>query len=466
MSRMAGEIAVKSSPAISLTLLSLFVLLAGLASIGTAAASQALAPGHGWLAMVGLAVVVSAFGSVRIPGLKANIALGDMVSFACAAMFGPSAGVIAAAAEGAAVSLRVTKTFPKFAYNVASNSLSMAIAGFATTRAFPGFGTQPGLSKVQLLLAVGLLAFCYGAVSTLLISIYLSIWKELRFLNLWKENSIWSSISFIGSGGSAVIGCLLAEQLGYYVFVVIIALMIAISLFYRMFSGAVERASDISHRLKDLNFRTMETMMAALGAVGYAIKINVRRVVRLATELGRSAGCSSEELSAIETAALVHDIGNIAVPTEILEKPAGLTLSEFEKIRTHAEVGARIVESMGFPPAVAQIIEHHHERFDGSGYPHGLKGEHIPLGARVLTIVDTYNALTIDRPHRGRFGRKEALDIMKASAGKAFDPALLTKFLEIVIQVDEEACRLQSEATAVTDLQTDLKTRRRRWQDS
>jgi putative two-component system response regulator len=158
---------------------------------------------------------------------------------------------------------------------------------------------------------------------------------------------------------------------------------------------------------------------------------------------------------------LLHDVGNLALPPSILEKPGELTPDEYEKVRMHSEMGARIAESIGFDPLVGSVIRHHHERFDGSGYPAGLKGDEIPLAARVLAIVDSYNALTSDRPYRQRLCRREALDIMQAGSGNAFDSNILSKFIEIVDRADEEACRVQSEATAVIDLQAEIASRRR-----
>jgi putative nucleotidyltransferase with HDIG domain len=191
--------------------------------------------------------------------------------------------------------------------------------------------------------------------------------------------------------------------------------------------------------------------------------MNVRRVEHLAVELGTRAGCSEDEMKALRLAAVLHDIGNIAVPQHILEKPGALTSEEYDKIKTHTILGAKIVESMDFPYPVAELVRHHHERYDGMGYPDRLSDEQIPLTARVLGIVDCYNALTIDRPYRPRLSRRHSVEIMKEQSGKAFDPELLTTFFEIIGVADDEACKAQSEALKLEELQAEIMTQRRLW---
>jgi putative nucleotidyltransferase with HDIG domain len=462
MSRTATNASLSSSPGNSLSFLSVLVITAGAASIAVAVVNQVIVTEYAWMVMVALALLLAPLGSIKIPGMKANMALGEMISFTCAVLFGPSAGVIAAAADGVAISLRVTKTASKFSYNVATNSLSMGLGVVVTKAAFPAFGV-PGapLPAGQLAAAMGLLTLCYFVSSTFLITAYLSIWKGLPFSKSWQGNALWTSVSYVVSGAAALAGSLLVAQAGYYVFVIFAAAMAFVSLFYRNYFQRVEGANKRAEQSDDLRFRAIETLIATLGAVGYAVKGNVRRVERLTVELGNQAGCSSEEIKALRVAALLHDVGNLALPLSILEKPGRLTPDEFEKIRMHSEMSARIAESMGFEPSVATVIRHHHERYDGSGYPAGLKGDEIPLPARVLAIVDCYNALTSDRPYRQRVSRREALEIMQGLAGKAFDPGLLAKFIAAVEEIDEDACRLQAEATAVVDLQAELASRRR-----
>jgi hypothetical protein len=134
-------------------------------------------------------------------------------------------------------------------------------------------------------------------------------------------------------------------------------------------------------------------------------------------------------VSAIEAAALLHDLGKLVVPEHILNKPGKLTTGEFERMKLHAGVGADILSSIHFPYPVAPIVRHHHENWDGSGYPDGLKGTQIPLGARILSVVDCFDALTSDRPYRPRLPDAEAVAILMSRRGSMYDPLVVDTFI-------------------------------------
>jgi putative nucleotidyltransferase with HDIG domain len=391
------------------------------------------------------------------------VVLGDIVTFACAAIFGPTAAIIAAVADGAVTSLRITKSPYKFAYNVAVCAVSMGGAGFAAKAIFPAFGERTAQPVVDVIVQIGLFSVFFFFIETFLVAGYVAAAERTPFFKMWRENFIWTSVSYVASGGSALAAYFLVARYGYYVFLIPVGLIMVVFYFYRSYFKKVDSANQKVGEMEELNFRTIETLIASIGAVGYATKMNVRRVEHLTVELGTRAGCSEEEMKALRLAAVLHDIGNIAVPQHILEKPGALTSEEYDKIKTHTILGAKIVESMGFPYPVAELVRHHHERFDGMGYPDGLEGEQIPLTARVLGIVDCYNALTIDRPYRPRLSRRHSVEIMKEQSGKAFDPVLLTTFFEIIGAADEEACKAQSEAIKLDELQAEIMTQRRLW---
>src|SRR5690606_9406094 len=124
------------------------------------------------------------------------------------------------------------------------------------------------------------------------------------------------------------------------------------------------------------------------------------RMSAYSMEIGKELGLSSDELSALRTAALLHDVGNLAVPEHIMNKPGQLTAEEFEKVKIHPLVGAEILEQVGFPYPVVPIVRAHHERWNGSGYPMGLKGEEIPMGARILSAIDSLHAMASERPYK------------------------------------------------------------------
>jgi putative nucleotidyltransferase with HDIG domain len=157
-----------------------------------------------------------------------------------------------------------------------------------------------------------------------------------------------------------------------------------------------------------------------------------RRVADLSLIMARELGITGDELLNIERAGILHDIGKLAVPDAILSKPAPLTPDEWVEMRRHPEVGYRLLRDVPFLSRVADIVHAHHERFDGSGYPRGLKGDRIPLGARIFAVVDAYDAMTSDRPYRLARSHQEALEEIRHQAGTQFDPVVVAPFFAAV----------------------------------
>ena len=174
-----------------------------------------------------------------------------------------------------------------------------------------------------------------------------------------------------------------------------------------------------------LHQRTIEALAMAVDARDHALNDHLTRVQIYALEIGRELGLNEQELCALRAAAMLHDIGKLAVPEQILSKPGRLTPAEFEIIKNHPVVGAEIVERVAFPYPVAPIVRAHHEKWSGRGYPDGLKGEEIPIGARILSAVDCLDALSSDRPYHRGLSLDEAMAKIAAEAGTSFDPRVI-----------------------------------------
>ena len=160
---------------------------------------------------------------------------------------------------------------------------------------------------------------------------------------------------------------------------------------------------------------------------------HARRVERFAAALADEAGINDNGmLEAIEAAALLHDIGKLGIPDRLLNKPGPLTPDEYEQVKQHTIIGADILAAVPVPGPLALIVRHHHENWDGTGYPDGLEGEMIPVGARVLSIVDCYDALTSDRPYRRALSQGSAIAMIHQRRGTMYDPAIVDAFLRIV----------------------------------
>jgi putative nucleotidyltransferase with HDIG domain len=184
------------------------------------------------------------------------------------------------------------------------------------------------------------------------------------------------------------------------------------------------------------------------------------RVQRSAVALAREAGVRDERLlGAIDAAALLHDIGKLAIPDRLLHKPGPLTPEEYEQVKEHAIIGADILAAIAFPFPLTLIVRHHHENWDGSGYPDQLRGDAIPVGARVLSVVDCYDALTSDRPYRAALSHGSALAMIHERRGTMYDPAIVDAFLRIVQRLRSAGERERAAAQAQTRASRRLQAR-------
>ena len=190
---------------------------------------------------------------------------------------------------------------------------------------------------------------------------------------------------------------------------------------------------------------TIETLAMAIDAKDQITHGHIRRVQTYAVGLAQRMGITDVALiRAIEAAALLHDMGKLAVPEYILNKPGPLTAAEFEKMKLHSSVGADILSAIEFPYPVVPIVRHHHENWDGTGYPDGLQGLAIPMGARILSVVDCFDALTSDRPYRPRLADKEAIQILKDRRGSMYDPAVVDTFLRVHSEIAPRVAEINS----------------------
>ena len=208
---------------------------------------------------------------------------------------------------------------------------------------------------------------------------------------------------------------------------------------YRIFKARFKAEQRRAEQLAELHLATIEALARAIDAKDGTAENHIRRVQRYASAVARELGMSDAETQAVRTAALLHDIGKLAVPEHILSKPGPLTAEEFQKVQAHPQVGADIIAAVPFPYPVAPLIQNHHERWDGRGYPRGLKGEDIPLGARILFLVDYFDALTSNRPYHEAMTFEAAVALIEQESGKALDPRAVEAFVRVLPQVRGEA---------------------------
>ena len=194
---------------------------------------------------------------------------------------------------------------------------------------------------------------------------------------------------------------------------------------YKMYLDRLEKDKSHVEEIAGLHLRTIEALALAIEAKDTTTADHLARVRVYATEICKEIGLSQNELDALQAAALLHDIGKLAVPEHIISKPGRLTPEEFDKMKIHPLIGAEILEEVKFPYPVVPIVRAHHEKWDGSGYPFGLAGEEIPMGARILSVVDCLDALASDRQYRRALPLDQAMEIVNSEAGKSFDPVIV-----------------------------------------
>jgi diguanylate cyclase (GGDEF)-like protein/putative nucleotidyltransferase with HDIG domain len=210
-----------------------------------------------------------------------------------------------------------------------------------------------------------------------------------------------------------------------------------------------------------IHMNTIESLAIAIDAKDQTTHGHVRRTQLYATKMGELFKVSEAELRALHAGALLHDIGKLAVPEYILNKPGKLTEAEFAKMKIHPTVGGDILKRVNFPYPVEDIVRYHHEKWDGSGYPKGLKGEAIPLVARIISVVDFYDATRCDRPYRKGMKREESLALLRSMVGSAFDPKVVQTFIKHVEEfdrmIDSQDIKEQVASTPTVDDKTSTK---------
>jgi diguanylate cyclase (GGDEF)-like protein/putative nucleotidyltransferase with HDIG domain len=258
-----------------------------------------------------------------------------------------------------------------------------------------------------------------------------------------QESLVWTLITQVGNVTAAALFYAAIHGAGvpfFFVGVLIVALVHLLFRFNEKRLSEVTRAQAEKVRyveeIADLHMNTIESLAIAIDAKDQTTHGHVRRTQIYATEMGKLLRVSEPELRALVAGALLHDIGKLAVPEYILNKPGKLTESEFAKMKIHPTVGGDILKRVNFPYPVEDIVRYHHEKWDGSGYPKGLRAEHIPLVARIISVVDFYDATRCDRPYRKGMKREDSLALLQKMAATSFDPRLVDLFTKHVGEFD------------------------------
>ena len=299
-------------------------------------------------------------------------------------------------------------------------------------------------------------ACAYFLANTVPVAVVISLTEEKTFRKIWAECYFWSFPYYLAGAAIAGLVSFVNRFVGWQTSLLVLPVIYWIFRSYRLYLGRLEDEKRHVEDMAGLHLRTIEALALAIEAKDHTTHDHLQRVRVYALEIAKELGLAEPDVEALRAAALLHDIGKLAVPEHIINKPGRLTPEEFEKMKIHPLVGAEILQRVNFPYPVVPVVRSHHEKFDGSGYPDGLKGEEIPIGARILAAVDCLDALASDRQYRRALPLDEAMERVAALAGKHFDPRVVEIMKRRYIELEQMA-QAQSGHVERTKLSTNLK---------
>ena len=391
--------------------------------------------GYQWFTLAGL-TLLSGSATVKLPGVYASISISETFVITAVLLYGPSAGTLIVALDGLIISFWIAKRHREL-HRALFNMSAPAVALWCSAQLFFYVANVRPLSEEaasldRILGPLVIFSLAYFGLSSWLIALILALEREINPFKVWPSSFVWLSLNYFCGASVAVLLVVYNRHIDLVYVSVIVPLLLLLYYTFKTSWARVEDADRHVQQLNSLYLSTIETLAMAIDAKDQITHGHIRRVQIYAVRLAQRVGVADEKLiKAIEAAALLHDMGKLAVPEYILNKPGKLTVAEFEKMKLHASVGADILTAIDFPYPVVPIVRHHHENWDGNGYPHGLKGTEIPIGARILSVVDCFDALTSDRPYRPRLSNEEAIAILHERRGTMYDPLIVDTFVRV-----------------------------------
>ena len=390
---------------------------------------------------------------VEVPGVTAPLSLTFLfVLFGTLELTSPETILIAALmALGHGLSQAPRARAAAIIFETGTAALGAAVShGVYNAGWLAPYGVDP---SVRLAIA----ATALFVINTVPASILTALMEESAWIEIWRERQMWLMPYYLGGAAFVQVASIANHYVGWQTVLLTGPVMYLIYRSYRLYVLRLEAQKMHAEDMSSLHLRTIEALALAIAAKDDTTHDHIQRVQVYAMELAKELRLTPEEIDALRAAALLHDIGKLAVPEHIISKPGRLTPEEFEKMKIHPVVGAEILERVEFPYPVAPIVRAHHEKWDGTGYPEGLSGEAIPIGARIIAAVDCLDALASDRQYRRALPIQEAMKVVMAESEKAFDP----RIVELLARHHVEWERLaQSHGSKANKLSTDVKVER------
>src|SRR2546423_9278874 len=393
------------------------------------------------LVLVPMAIVVGMFpitfplpSGLKFTTEKVCFTLSDAFILLVACRYGVLPAVFLAGLECFVSSRSTTRRLSSNLFSLGMMSLAAgaAASALAATLAY-AFAGSVGFTAVACALLVASLVQL--AVNVGLLSTLLALRHGDPVLFVWRKNFLFAVAMFLPTSTAASL-MYLALQSGFVVVLVIGApVLLTVYFVHKQYRDSVRSRVE---SLAAAHRQTVEALAVAINARDEVTHEHVLRVQTYAAGVARLLGCTESDVEALKAGALLHDIGKIAVPDYILHKPGKLTAEEFNRMKLHTVVGAQILSRVEFPFPVVPVVRHHHERWDGRGYPDGLRGEEIPLTARILSVVDCFDAVREDRPYRRAMTREQAINYILEESGKTYDPQVVATFLAHLPEFEAE----------------------------
>jgi diguanylate cyclase (GGDEF)-like protein/putative nucleotidyltransferase with HDIG domain len=388
----------------------------------------------GQFAAYAVVTLIAAAFKVRLPGITGTISPSYVfVLLSMLDLSYPQTVVLACAAIVVQTYWKA-KRRPRLV-QVVFNMSSMTIAVTVGTGIYGIMPSDGPLWPVSVAVA----STSYFLTNTISVAAVLALTENKRVDKLWRECYFWTFPYYLIGGAGAAAISVWNQRVGWETAVLALPVAYAVFRSYRLYLERLESQRNHAEEIAALHLRTIEALALAIEAKDDTTHEHLQRVQTYAISLGKRMGLDETELRALHAASILHDIGKLAVPEHIISKPGKLTPEEFEKMKIHPTVGAEILERVQFPYPVVPIVRYHHEKWDGSGYPEGLSGEQIPIGARILTVVDCLDALASDRQYRPALPLDQAMAMIVSEAGHSFDPEAVKVLHQNYITWEKEA---------------------------
>ncbi len=367
---------------------------------------------------------IAEFMPVDLP-VGGNVTIGFPIDFVVILVYGPATAMIVTVFGALIGEIVEGKTrWYKIVFNISQYALSAGVAGMV----YQGLGGIVGAVDLSnYIIPAVICAIIYYLINLNLFMIVISLAEEVSILSVWKKRLRGIIATYIALTPIGFVMAMVYVSIGIW----------GIILFFFPLILA-RRSFELYTKMRKIYLDTIRALAAAIDAKDPYTKGHSERVAKMALALAQELNLPEREIEKIEYTALLHDIGKIGVDERILGKDDGLTDEEFKNIKEHTITGAKIIEPIDFLKDLYEAIYHHHERYDGDGYPNGIKEKDIPLSARIIAVADAYDAMGSDRPYRKKLSQDKIMKELTEQSGKQFDPEVVKAIISVLSREREE----------------------------